>query len=334
MNDYVQIGEEALTYIFDDELTHHGTKGQKWGIRRYQNKDGSLTPEGRRRYSKDADKYERKASKTTDAKRKAKYEQRAKDARKKLEDDDVIKTKRAEEVKAKFEEDKKKALASGTAEEILKYKGHMTADEMQGAINRLQKEQTLASLVPSQPKVAAGKHFMDRVGDYTDYTIKGIKAWNTIANIYNGLNVNAVRLPKIEVDNTKSNRDLVRKDKKDKRQADAKKAAEAAVDKEIEDNIKAAEKANKKKQKKAEKQREKDINDLHDEIERERERQDNQERANQARSNTVDSDYTEVHKTDDGFEWTETYVDDVPESTTQTGLTYAERLLLEYSGDD
>lgn len=34
----------------DDELYHHGILGQHWGIRRYQNKDGTLTPEGRRRY--------------------------------------------------------------------------------------------------------------------------------------------------------------------------------------------------------------------------------------------------------------------------------------------
>ena len=31
-------------------LAHHGVKGQKWGIRRYQNPDGSLTAEGRERY--------------------------------------------------------------------------------------------------------------------------------------------------------------------------------------------------------------------------------------------------------------------------------------------
>lgn len=31
-------------------LVHHGIKGQKWGIRRYQNPDGSLTAEGRARY--------------------------------------------------------------------------------------------------------------------------------------------------------------------------------------------------------------------------------------------------------------------------------------------
>lgn len=33
------------------ELQHHGIKGQKWGVRRYQNKDGTLTPAGKDRYN-------------------------------------------------------------------------------------------------------------------------------------------------------------------------------------------------------------------------------------------------------------------------------------------
>ena len=34
----------------NNELVHYGIKGQKWGVRRYQKSDGSLTPEGEKRY--------------------------------------------------------------------------------------------------------------------------------------------------------------------------------------------------------------------------------------------------------------------------------------------
>ena len=39
-----------------NELQHHGVKGQKWGVRRYQNADGSLTSAGRKRLAKKSQK--------------------------------------------------------------------------------------------------------------------------------------------------------------------------------------------------------------------------------------------------------------------------------------
>ena len=47
-----QEGDKMKTWSYTrrGELQHHGIKGQKWGVRRFQNKDGSLTPAGRRRY--------------------------------------------------------------------------------------------------------------------------------------------------------------------------------------------------------------------------------------------------------------------------------------------
>ena len=40
-----------------DEMYHHGIKGQRWGVRRYQNPDGTLTDAGRKKYLKDWNKY-------------------------------------------------------------------------------------------------------------------------------------------------------------------------------------------------------------------------------------------------------------------------------------
>lgn len=38
-----------MIYYSEDYLCHHGIKGQKWGVRRFQNADGTLTPEGKNR---------------------------------------------------------------------------------------------------------------------------------------------------------------------------------------------------------------------------------------------------------------------------------------------
>lgn len=46
----------VINFRSDASLSHHGIKGMRWGVRRYQSKDGSLTNAGKKRYYAESDK--------------------------------------------------------------------------------------------------------------------------------------------------------------------------------------------------------------------------------------------------------------------------------------
>ena len=58
------------SYNNTDELYHYGIPGMKWGVRRFQNKNGSLTPKGKKRYGevtkKDLERNKRVADSSAD----------------------------------------------------------------------------------------------------------------------------------------------------------------------------------------------------------------------------------------------------------------------------
>lgn len=129
-----------------ESLAHHGIIGQHWGVRRYQNKDGSLTPEGRRHWG------------VGDKIRSAK---------------ESIEKHRKQKKQAALREKKNAILARGNVEEILKNKHLFTTNELDKAISRTQRMSMLEAMTPekaaqrkkeaeAQAKAARGKEAIDR----------------------------------------------------------------------------------------------------------------------------------------------------------------------------
>ena len=177
------------------EIYHHGTKGQKHGVRLYQNKDGSLTPLGRIRYARQQ-KVRRKNLEKARLAKSAKAKEEA--DKKKAEENDEI-------TKEQFEALKKKAVESGSARDVMKFKGKLTIPELQAAKNRLDLERQLTDLSSREKKSVVDRiaKAMDEVGTLRNATEKGIDAYNTFSKIYNSF-TKGKKLPKITDKDTKN----------------------------------------------------------------------------------------------------------------------------------
>lgn len=86
-------------YTNYDVLIHYGIKGQKWGIRRYQNEDGTLTSAGKKRAARQEMKAARKEEKAAIKAEKKDREQAAKNRRSLSNDELASRVKRLEQEK-------------------------------------------------------------------------------------------------------------------------------------------------------------------------------------------------------------------------------------------
>ena len=171
-------------------LVHHGTKGMKWGIRRYQNKDGSLTPAGKKRYDREMKKLreEEAAIKTREATKAklAKLEAKRQDldARKKALD--------SEPEQNTAESKSKTTIAKPSKPEKRKKIKDMSTEELRAMKERLQLEKDYKDLLKStrQESMSKGKTFVENVLTKSGENLAtqvlnhfGAKALNSLINI-------------------------------------------------------------------------------------------------------------------------------------------------------
>lgn len=174
--------------MYPDDLQHWGIKGMKWGQRRYQNKDGSLTPAGQKRYNKELENLKKEEAKVKEQakiaanrkKTQAKIdslEERKKalaEQKKKIKDGDDPDNKKKEET---LDEKRERLLKSTDAKELYKNKDILTDQEINARINRIDLEARLNSKIVKEQEMTG----RDKVNKWMDNTAESI---NKATNLY------------------------------------------------------------------------------------------------------------------------------------------------------
>lgn len=185
-----------------DELMHHGTKGMRWGIRRYQNPDGSLTPAGVKRYQnpdgtltkkgekfyaketarlkaetakvKEAEKVAATAKRTQAKFTKLADKQKKLDERKKALNGDQEETatdklknklkEKTDKPEETLEQRRERLLKSTDPKELYEGRNDLTYQELNDRINRIDLETRLQGKIPKEEKRTLNQT-MDKVAE-------------------------------------------------------------------------------------------------------------------------------------------------------------------------
>lgn len=157
---------------YDDYVAHHGVLGMKWGVRRYQNKDGSLTPKGKARY---------KLGKNGEL---VKLTHKEKKARKKQVE--TLKKARVAAKQKQLEADQiRKIVSYGSAADVYNNRRRMSPEQIAEAYNRLASDQRLAQLALNEKNLQPKKP--SKVDNILNAAERTTKAINTGVGLVNAI---------------------------------------------------------------------------------------------------------------------------------------------------
>ena len=149
-----------------DELVHYGIKGQKWGRRQYQNKDGSLTPAGRERYG----------SKENFEQQYPAQQKAAMKAVKSASDEAAKTAKAGKEYEAERTRKKQRKADKAVEEAVRERARNMSDQELREAVNRLNMEENYTRMMQNRERIDVGESAVTKI---LDGTMKGMTMAST-----------------------------------------------------------------------------------------------------------------------------------------------------------
>ena len=163
-----------------DELYHHGIKGMRWGIRRFQTKDGALTKAGQKRYNKEMNKLkaEKKElrNKERTKKKLGKLEKLKKDV------DDLEKDVKDKETP---EQKRERLLKSTDPKELYENRDALTTFELNERINRIDTEARLKSKIVEEKQQSGVDWVNEKMQKSTNTINNATNLYRSVDSAYN-----------------------------------------------------------------------------------------------------------------------------------------------------